>query len=121
MSMKKLFTTISTAFLVLLLNTFGLALHASAMPMASHEMNGMNHTSGNSANCATLCRTAVFNKEEVLNTATEENDDEPQLPFYAQFQTGLFSRIDPKSRLYAANVKPPPKVPIYILYGVSRS
>jgi hypothetical protein len=67
--MKKLFTSIITVFTILLLNTFGSALHASAMPMTAHDMGSMNHETNSSASCATLCRTAVINKDEFLNLA----------------------------------------------------
>lgn len=118
--MKKLFTNIAAVLTVLLLNTFGLALHASAMPMTSHEMGGMDHGASSSTNCATLCRTAVFNKEEATNPSYEENDADPFIPYYVQFQNSRFSDVDTKSKLYSVNVKPPPKVPIYILYAVFR-
>lgn len=118
--MKKLLTNIAAVFMLLLLNTFGLALHASAMPTASHEMGGMSHETSSSTNCATLCRSAVFIKEEAIVRVDEEEDDAPQVPFYAQFQAQISSDIGVKSRPYAANVKPPPKIPIYILYGVLR-
>lgn len=118
--MKKLLTNIATVFTLLLLNIFGLALHASAMPMTSHEMGGMNHEASSSTSCATLCRTAVFNKEEATVRVDEEENDAPQVPFYTQLHKQISSDIVVKSRLYAANVKPPPKIPIYLLYGVLR-
>lgn len=62
--MKKLFTGIATVFTVLLLNTFGLALHASAMPMANAGMAGMDHGSSSSTNCATLCRTVQYSAKK---------------------------------------------------------
>ncbi len=118
--MKKLLTNIAAVFTLLLLNIFGLAIHASAMPMTSHEMGGMNHDAGSSTSCATLCRTAVFTKEEAVVHVDEEENDEPLAPYYAQFQTPIPDDIGIKSRLYATSVKPPPKIPIYILYGVFR-
>lgn len=118
--MKKLITNIAAVFTLLLLNIFGLALHASAMPMASHEMGGMNHDAGTSTSCATLCRSAVFTKEETIVRVDEEENDEPLAPYYAQPQNPVADDISIKSRLYDANVKPPPKIPIYILYGVFR-
>lgn len=118
--MKKLLTNIAAVFTFLLLNTFGLALHASAMPMTSHEMSGMNHDAGSSTSCATLCRTAVFAKEEAVVRVDEEENDEPSASQYAQLKASTSDDKSIKSRLYATNVKPPPKIPIYILYGVFR-
>lgn len=118
--MKKLFSNLTTIFTVLLLNLFGFSLHASAMPMASHEMGGMNHETSNSASCATLCRTAVINKDELDNLELNQEDDEPTLPFYAQNEVWKFSEIYVNQRIYADSVKPPPKIPIYILYSVFR-
>ncbi len=119
--MKKLFTGIVTIFAALLLNMFGLALHASALPLTSHEMGSMNHENSSSASCATLCRTAVINKDEILNLELDEEKDEPTIPFYAQGD--VWKHIDTyvKQKNYADSVKPPPKIPIYIRYGVSRS
>ncbi len=118
--MKKLITGIITVFAILLFNTFSSSLHASAMPMNSHEMGGMNHETGSSASCATLCRTAVINKEEILNLENDVENDEPTIPFYAQSEVWIFSEIHVNQRIYADSIKPPPKIPIYILYGVFR-
>lgn len=107
---------------VVLLNSLTLVGHSAAMSTMSHDMSGMSHGSSDATSCATLCRTAVVNKEEnVINDSENEDDDEPALLFYAQTQQ---LRTDEKSvsqRLYAAETKPPPKIPIYILYGVFRA
>ncbi len=96
--------------------------HASAMSaMPSHEMSGMNHGSSDATSCATLCRTAVINKEDnVINNDESEDDTEPAIAFYAQNQTLQTDEKSAAQRLYAAEIKPPPKIPIYILYGVFR-
>lgn len=118
--MQKLFTSIITVFTVLLINTFGSALHTSAMPMTSHDMGSMNHETSSSVSCATLCRTAVINKEDILNLENDEENNEPTIPFYAQSEVWKFSEIHVNQRIYADSVKPPPKIPIYILYSVFR-
>ncbi len=88
----------------------------------SHEMNGMSHSSSDATSCATLCRTAVINKEDnVINDDESEDDTEPAIPFYAQDQLLLTDEKSVSQRLYAAEIKPPPKIPIYILYGVFRA
>ena len=106
---------------VVLLNSISFAGHTSAMSTMSHEMGGMKHTSSDATSCATLCRTAVVSKEENIINNDESEDDEPAASFYTQSQP---LRLDGKSvqqRLYAAEIKPPPKIPIYILYGVFRT
>lgn len=118
--MNKLFTSIITVFTILLLNTFGSALHASATPMTPHDMGSMNYETNSSVSCATLCRTAVINKEEIFNLENDEENDEPTIPFYAQDEVWKFSEIHVNQRIYADSVKPPPKIPIYILYSVFR-
>ncbi len=112
----------STALLlaIVLLNSVSLASHASAMPVMSHEMGGMSHGSSDSTSCATLCRSAVFNQEETINSRTDEEDDEPVVPFYVQNQVGYFSDTLVSQKLYADSVKPPPKIPIYIQLQVFR-
>jgi hypothetical protein len=90
------------------------------MPMTAHELGSMNHETSSSASCATLCRTAVINKDEFLNLELDEENDEPTIPFYAQGVVFKFSEIHVNQRIYADSVKPPPKIPIYILYSVFR-
>ena len=107
---------------VVLLNSINFAGHTSAMSTMSHEMSGMSHSSTNSSSCATLCRTAVVNKEDaVIRNDENEDDDEPALPFYAQNQPLRLDEEFVSQRLYAAEIKPPPRIPIYILYGVFRA
>ena len=107
---------------VVLLNSISFAGHTSAMTTMSHQMGGMSHGSDDATSCATLCRTAVISKEEnVVNNDEADDDIEPALAFYSQ---NLALQTDEKSisqRLYAAEIKPPPKIPIYILYGVFRT
>lgn len=107
---------------VVLLNSISFAGHTSEMGAMSHEMSGMSHGSSEASSCATLCRTAVISKEEnLINNDESEDDTEPAAPFYVQ---NLPLRADEKSttqRLYAAEIKPPPKIPIYILYSVFRT
>lgn len=106
---------------VVLLNSLTFAGHTSAMSTMSHDMSGMSHGSSDATSCATLCRTAVIHKEEnIVSNDENEDDTEPTIPFYSQNQP---LRTDEKSvsqRLYVAEIKPPPKIPIYILYGVFR-
>lgn len=104
---------------VILLNSVS---HASAMTtMPSHEMGSMSHSSGDTSSCATLCRTAVVNQDtNNVNRPDNEDDDEPIVAFYATNQAGLVSEKTEKQRLYAEAIKPPPKIPVYILYGVFR-
>ncbi len=107
---------------VVLLNSLTFVGHSAAMSTMSQDMGSMKHTSSDATSCATLCRTAVVNKEDAA-TRNEENedDDEPALPFYAQNQQAYQDGKSISQRLYAAEIKPPPKIPIYILYGVFRA
>lgn len=122
--MKLLATIKNTLVLlaVVLLNSLTFVGHSAAMSTMSHDMSGMSHSSTDATSCATLCRTAVINKEEdAINNDESEDDNEPAASFYGQ---NLPLRLDEKSatqRLYAAEIKPPPKIPIYILYGVFRA
>lgn len=107
---------------VVLLNSISFAGHTSAMSTMSHEMSGMNHSSKDTTSCATLCRTAVVNKEEnIINDDETDDDTEPAIPFYIQNQTLPIDEKSVSQRLYATEIKPPPKIPIYILYGVFRT
>ena len=108
---------------IVLINSVGFAGHTSAMSTMSHEMNGINHQSGDATSCATLCRTAVLNKEsEKLNqTENEDDDDKVVLPLPQQVQAWEINSDLVKRRLYASEVKPPPKVPFYIMFQVFRT
>ena len=105
---------------ILLLNSVSLASHTSAMPVMAHDMAGMNHKTSESTSCATQCRTAVFNQEEAINSRYDEEDDQPVVPFYVQNQNPYFNDATSTQKIYAESVKPPAKIPIYILYGVFR-
>ena len=107
---------------VVLLNSLAFVGHTAAMSTMSHEMNGMSHGSSDATSCATLCRTAVISKEEyVINNESEDDNDEPALPFYVSDQPLHSDEKSVSQRLYAAEIKPPPKIPMYILYGVFRA
>lgn len=108
---------------IVLINSVGFAGHASAMNTMSHEMTGMSHQSGDATTCATLCRTAVLNNESTdpKQSENEDDDDLVAFPIPVQTQSWELSGNLVKQRLYASNVKPPPKIPIYILYQVIRT
>ena len=81
----------------------------------------MKHRSSSEVHCDTLCRAAVLRKEEAFKQSDVEENNEPMAPYYLQLQAYKFSEIDINNKLYAIVVKPPLKVPIYILYGISRN
>lgn len=118
----KYITAIKNIFVLLAVLLLNSVSHASAMTaMPSHEMSGMNHSSSDTTSCATLCRTAVINKEDnIINDDESEDDTEPAIPFYSQNQILARDEKSASQQLYAAEIKPPPKIPIYILYGVFR-
>lgn len=120
MKYLKVLKSVALLFAVLLLNSVTFAAHTSAMPVMAHDMAGMNHKANDNTSCATQCRTAVFNKEDAINSRYDVEDDEPVVPFYSQNQAWLFSDTHATQKLYADSIKPPPKIPIYILYGVFR-
>jgi hypothetical protein len=106
---------------VVLLNSISFAGHTSAMPSMSHEMGSIKHGSSDTTSCATFCPTAVINKEDnIINDEESEDDTEPASAFYSQNQTLQTDEKSLSQHLYATEIKPPPKTPIYILYGVFR-
>lgn len=115
----KILTHSAVLLTVVLLNSVS---HASAMTaMPSHEMSGMSHSSGDTGSCATLCRTALVNRNtNDINHPDNEDDDEPATPFYSLALVSVVDEKEVKQKLYADAVKPPPKIPVYILYGVFR-
>ena len=121
--MIKPLTLIKNVFIisaVLLLNSIG---HTSVVTAtSSHQMNGMNHSSSESGSCATLCRSAVVNRDifTILNQDEEDDDDKLPNAFYSLSQRAYTSEKLVNQLQYANEVKPPPKVPVYILYNVFR-
>ena len=119
MSIKRIINSLAAIATVLVLNSFGLANHSSAMPM-SHEMGGMDHskTSSNTS-CVRLCTSAIVSKEDYDVDAQDEEDSQPKPPYYT-----LHNSDYPSSNIqgvyYGLTLRPPPKVPIHILFGVSR-
>jgi len=109
---------------IVLINSIGFAGHTSAMSTMSHEMTGMNHqSSSDAASCASLCRTAVLSNESTNPKQLEDDDDEDNTAVHLpqQGQTWELSSSLVRQRLYASDVKPPPKVPFYILFQVFRT
>ncbi len=107
---------------IVLLNSIGIASHASAIATASHDMGAMSHSYEDTGSCATLCRTALVNQNtnNINRPDNEDDEDDPIVAFYAASQSWLLSDKTEKQRLYADAIKPPPKIPVYILYGVFR-
>lgn len=108
---------------IVLINSIGFAGHTSAMSTMSHEMTGMNHQSGDAASCASLCRTAVLNNESTnpKQLDNEDDDNDIALPLPQLVKARELSNSLVKQRLYASEVKPPPKVPFYIQFQVFRT
>lgn len=115
--MRKLIRYVAGVLTVLILNGFGFVGHTAAMPM--HDMG---HEQTSATSCATLCRTAIIETNDVTKKdSLEENDDEPIIPLYIQLQTLRFADTECLTKTRQSTIKPPPKVPIYILHCVSRS
>lgn len=119
----KLITVIKYSVVLLAVILLNSVSHASAMTaMPSHEMGGMSHSSGDAGSCATLCRTALVNRNtnDINRPDNEDDDTEPEVPFYSSLQANNANEKELKQKLYADAIKPPPKVPAYILFGVFR-
>lgn len=111
---------------VLLSGSINFAGHIRAMEEAmgapSAETRGMNHGPGGANPCPALCGSAVVSREETASNYQEnEDDDEPVPPPYAHRQQWQSDTKTQKRELYAGAVKPPPKIPVYIIYGVFRA
>ena len=114
--MKRFFKTINFVFTALLISIFSVAGHAAAMPAGSH--GAMKHEANSSVGCATIfLSTAADKKREV--PVYDEKDDEPEPPYYLQFesaQTGWFA----EKSLVARSIEEPGKIPKYQLCCVMR-
>ncbi len=124
--MRKVFNHFLSLLILFTVSGFGLVSHVSAMPASMHPMEqGGSHSqhtqSSTTSKCVTLCTSAVVSRDDEFNNVLEdEDDDEPSIPFYLQSQKSVYDEVATKVALAVASVKPPPKVPIYILHGVFR-
>lgn len=122
MKYLRLFKDTGLLLAILIFSSLSLGGHVSAMPAMGHEESAaMNHQSSDSSSCATQCRKVVVNKEDEIRSPFDEEDDAPNPQYYLVHNDLQFSGTLAKQKLYADSVKPPPKVPIYILYGVFRA
>jgi hypothetical protein len=120
--MRKIFHILIAGLGTFLLLVVGQLSHVAAMQMP-HEMSGMNHggSTDSSQSCTTLCATSVVHLEKHPTSSVLPGDDEDLgLPYYLHLQKEYASSSTLKLQ---KPVSPdiPPKIPIYILYGVSRS
>lgn len=121
MGFPRIFKSLTILVTILLFNIITFVAHASTATAMSYDMAGMHHSSDNSALCATQCRTAVLSNEEVNSNDRDDEEDEPALPFYALLENQpSHLHYHANAKIYLNSVKPPPKVPIYKLFGVFR-
>lgn len=87
--LTKIFNALTFA---VLFSTVGIIGHASAMPSGVHH--GSTHGMS-TANCATVCLSAPTNSiKRDTPPVYDEQDDEPEPPYYLQFesaQTGWYA------------------------------
>ena len=83
-------------FAVLLINSLGIVGHTSAMPMTGHDQ--MQHATAPSSNCATVCSGIPVDKKREFEVFNEE-DDEPQPPYFLQFHSARTDWFSEKKRL----------------------
>jgi hypothetical protein len=126
--MRKLVQHMFSLVVLTIVSGFGLVNHVSAMPASMHQMeHGSSHSqhmqsSSSTSRCVTLCTSAVVGRDEDLDFVSEEDDDdEPVVPFYVLTQQSIYDTKSSEVTRAVASIKPPPKVPIYILYGVFRA
>lgn len=125
--MRKTLQHFFSLLILVTISGFGLMNHVSAMPASMHQMNhdsthAQHSQSSNAARCVTLCTSAVVTREDELKDVTEnEDNDEPVVPFYVLYRSSIYDNESISVALTVASVKPPPKVPIYILYSVFRA
>lgn len=124
--MPKVLQHVLSFAILFVVSGFGLMNHAVAMPASMHQMNqdgshARHSQSSNTGRCVTLCTSAVVAREDELKDVTEnEDNDKSVVPFYLHSRSSIYNDESIKVALAVASVKPPPKVPIYILYGIFR-
>jgi hypothetical protein len=119
--MKRALRLLAATLSALLLLAVGQFKHVSAMQMP-HDMMGMNHGSsaGSSLTCATLCSTMTVGKKEMYDTVVRKDEDEPEPPYYRQFQANA-AQLNCLHSQKPLSADLPLKVPIHIRHCVFRS
>jgi len=122
--MRKFIQHMFSLFVLMTVSGFGLMTHSSAMPASMHmehsSSQGQHTQSSSSSRCVTLCTTAVTVREEKQNKDVQAENDEPTLPYYLVTKKLVFDDSTLTSIPASQTIKPPPKVPIYILNSVFR-
>ncbi|HRN97527.1 MAG TPA: hypothetical protein PLZ58_03725 [Candidatus Saccharibacteria bacterium] len=122
--MKKILHTLVFTLMLAVINILPLGTHtAVAAPLHAEYSHNTSHTS-NSAICSTACVTATQQKSNIIKE-TDQDDDEPQPPFYAKSQSDHVANLQvehsQKTKLSIASDIPPDSVPTYIKLAVSRT
>lgn len=108
------------------LSVLSLGIHAAAAQTMNmgHSMGGVSHQVS-SSNCFTACTTATLHKDEIIKETDKDEDDQPQPPFYVQFQTSpllaLEEKLSQETRAAGDREPPPDSTPAYIRLAVFRA
>ena len=102
-------------FAVTVFGSVGFAGHMSARP----SMTGMHHEGSNVSSCSVLC-SAVKHDDEVAIADEQDDDTTPHRPFYGNQRPWLTYDAKSKGWHVVESVKPPPKVPLYLMNAVLR-
>lgn len=120
--MKRVLYGVLAVFMLTTLSVLALGIHAvTAQTMG---MKGGISYYVSPPNCFTACTTATFRKEDIVKDTDKDEDDKPQLPFYAQFQSspllGIKETHDHETRSTIEREPPPEDIRAYISLGVFR-
>jgi len=125
-NMKQVVRRVSSGLLIGILTMLSLGAHASAQPpQTDHAMRGMSHGASSSSNCITICTSTTFHKTKYINQTDENDDDEPQTPFYVQLLPSPLAAVEKghsqETRLAMEREPPPGGPPAYIALTVFRA
>ena len=120
--MKQAFYAIASGVILTALSVLSLGVHTISATPRKMEPLGSVHGATTSA-CTAVCVTATLQKEDIV-TDVDKEDDEPEPPFYAQFQPSPLDAIEEQHNQEARSARnmqqPPGAVPVYILMNVFR-
>lgn len=122
--MRRIIMKIASLSLTSLLGVIILGVHAGAMPQqSSHGSNGMDHRV-NTSSCSTVCNLTVHYKDDFTDEQNEDDDGDPDKPYYIQFQSSPIAVLQKNHNAqtkFATNLEPPPGMPAYIELAVFRA
>ncbi|QQG50776.1 MAG: hypothetical protein HZB75_04610 [Candidatus Saccharibacteria bacterium] len=123
--MSQVLRKVGSFFSIALLMVYAFGVHACVFPQTSHVPGGVKHDVSSLSSCLTACALTAPGKDDYLRETDENDDDEPQPPFYIQFQSSSLAALEKQhsqeAHLAIEREPPPGGLSAYIAFAVFRA